>query len=215
MQVEKVKNSLELKLAPLEDKILELRLLSKSEAGEFERFSFRKLSPVIVRSIRFLSYKLEVSQVLVVRAAANYGIHRLWGFKGIDEIKDAYTTVYHADKDKLRHLKMGEFDLGTSEGEQRDYSFRKETISEVTGLAEKLGLPAGTVFQLTMYAGLIEADTIDNDDCNMMVETLKRFYEKLKGHTNFVLSIQKQCKEQARAKITQMEPKRLTWNDIT
>lgn len=211
MQIKKFE---ELKLAALEDKIFDLKQ-SKSETSEFKRFGFRKLSTVIVRSIKLLSYELNVRQVLVARAAVDYGKLRFWGFDEIEKIKNAYSAVYRADKDKLRHLKMGEFDLGTSEGEARDYTFRKETISEVTGLAEKLGIPAGTVFQLTMCAGLIEADIIDNEDCNTMVETLKRFYERLKSHTDFVLEIQKQCEEKAKGKIGQTEPKRLGWKDIT
>ncbi|MFC1488576.1 hypothetical protein ACFL6B_01880 [Thermodesulfobacteriota bacterium] len=208
-----VETRLILKPAPLEDKINANRLF-ENEPSDFQRFSFRKLAPVILRNIKLLSYKLDVHQAMVARSAVAYGMDRFRWFKQIDEIKDAYITVYHADKDKLKHLKMGQFDLGTSEGEPRDYTFRKERISEITGLADKLGLPAGTLFQLAMIAGLIESYKISIEDCNSMIETLRRFYKKLKNHTEFVLEIKRQCEEKARTKITQVEPKRLTWKDV-
>lgn len=198
----------------LKDKILLLKQSRNLGGVDYIRFAVRKLSPVIIRSIKYLSYKLDCHQVLIARAAVEYGIGRLWGFREIKQLKKAYERIYETDKEKLRYVKMGEFDLGTSEGEPKDYSFSREIMSQVNGLAEKLGIPSGTVFKLTLMAGLIESEKIDVGDSNIMAEVLKKFVEKLRSHVAFVQNLQKDCEKKAKDGAVEALPKKITLCDI-
>jgi hypothetical protein len=164
--------------------------------GEIEPTFFRGYRRDLRRAFSFLSNEYDRPRTQIERVCVHIGAPFLYGLPGVIEIGRAKQfLIEHADNnsDSLRILENRFFDIGTADTTRYQGRLIVDDKSQVSNLAETLGLKAGIVYQMAFVYSLLHT-MLPIPIYNELGKLFKRFCQAVRQWGYQAEKIRQECR---------------------
>lgn len=185
---------MDLTIRPILIKDEMLKLWPKKE--DIEPTNFRGYRRDLKRAFSYLANDYDHPRVEIERVCANIGAPYLYSLPGVSQIKRARHFVIENSEnngDTIRILENRFFDIGTNDTIRYQGRLICSDKSQITNLAETLGIRSGIVYQMAFIYALLHTE-IPVPIYNTLGRLFQEFCRKVQEWGEDAKKIQRECR---------------------